>query len=71
MRMFVFLVAVCCASSLSFFASADNSRGLAFRRPAADSASPSTASRCVKKVALGADGTETGCLMQKRRGRAS
>jgi len=64
MRMFVVLLAVVFASSLSFFASADNSRGFAFHKQAEQEASNL---HCARKVSIGA---ETACLMQKRKGRA-
>lgn len=64
MRMFVFLVAVLFATSLSFYSSADNSRGLSLDGKAQQEAG---VSRCAKRIAIG---NETACLMQKRKGRA-
>lgn len=65
MRMFILLAVVVAATSLSFFSSADRARGLSFAAPTAHQ--EATNSRCAKKVAMG---SESACLMQKRRGRA-
>jgi hypothetical protein len=69
MRMFVILVSLAFAISSSFFASAKTSRGLSLGEPAPKSEQATLNSRCVKKVALGPDAAEIGCLMQKRKGR--
>jgi hypothetical protein len=71
MRNFVILLAAAFVTSVSFFASADNSHGLAVRAPTDRSEQASLNSRCVKKVALGPDSAEVGCLMQKRKGRSA
>ncbi|PPD45571.1 MAG: hypothetical protein CTY15_04090 [Methylocystis sp.] len=68
MRMFILLMVVIFASSLSFFASADSSRQLSLKKPEPQTEALSATSRCAKKIALG-DG-ETACLMLKRKGRA-
>jgi hypothetical protein len=70
MRMFVLLVAVTFATSLSFFASADNARGL-LSASANQSEQAALNSRCVKKIALGPGAAEVACLMQKHKGRSA
>lgn len=69
MPMFVILVAIVAATSVSFFASADHPRGLSPKTPIARSEEAPPASRCAKKIVL-PDSTETACLIQKRKGRA-
>ncbi|WP_424363492.1 hypothetical protein [Methylocystis parvus] len=65
MRMFILLTVVVAATSMSFFSSADSARGLSFT--ASQARQEAVNSRCAKRVAIG---SETACLMQKRRGRA-
>lgn len=68
MRLFVVFTAVIFASALGFFTNAEN---LAERSATKQEAQTEEASvRCAKKIAVGPRGTETACLMQKRKGRA-
>jgi hypothetical protein len=67
MPMLIILITVIFLSLTSFVASADGSRTLALRKPE-EKPSP-TASLCARKIALGPEGRDVGCLMQKHRGR--
>ena len=71
MKMFIVLVAVVLATSVSLFASADSSRGLSSRGPVAQSETVGANSRCARKISIGPGANEFACLMQKRKGRAA
>lgn len=65
MRAIAFLIAVGFVTCLSFFSSAETSRGVSLARPEAPQ--EAAMSRCAKKITIG---NESACLMQKRKGRA-
>jgi hypothetical protein len=68
--MFMVLVAIVVATSTSFVASADSSRGLLLKKPLTESEKTITNSRCARKIVL-PETNETACLMQKRKARAA
>lgn len=69
MRIFIILAAVILAGSTSFIASAENASGFSLKKPEAKTDLASPHSRCAKKIPLGPDRREVGCLMRKRTGR--
>jgi hypothetical protein len=69
MRMFFILVITSIAASVSFFASADNLRGLSVSTSSTPAGAESGHPRCPRKIAVGPDGTDVACLMLKRKGR--
>ncbi|BDV33388.1 hypothetical protein [Methylocystis iwaonis] len=64
MRFFVVLTAAIFASALGFFTNSENSPGKQ------EAQTEEAGVRCAKKIAVGPRGTETACLMQKRKARA-
>jgi len=67
MPMLIILLGVVFLTFSSLMASAEGPRELALKKPEEKPAF--VASLCVRKVALGPEGREVGCLMQKHRGR--
>jgi hypothetical protein len=67
MHMLIILLGIIFLSVSSFVASADGSRPLAVKKPE-DKPAPAV-SLCARKIALGPDGHEVGCLMQRHKGR--
>ncbi len=68
MRFFISLIVLISAAALSFFASAEDSRGVS-AKPEAQREETVSNSRCAKKIVLPGS-NETACLMQKRKGHA-
>lgn len=69
MRRFVILLGVISASLSGFIASADTSRVFPFKKAETSAEQPVRRSHCARKIALGPDKSEVGCLMQKHKGR--